>query len=153
MRVEKKRLFRPSKRDQFLEYIAQGFDFDTAEILIDQFLDDTFLDAPDGKPSRPYVCSIAWMEYSMASKPFGWSREYTLDQPLRVIYQLLRCRAIDSGMKVINRISDTVLQKAINETNTPEAMAKRAAEMAAFSERYRQKIQRENSYDDETGSN
>lgn len=143
MRAEKRKPFQRSKRHQFLDFIARGFDFDLAELEIDQFLNETFLDAPDGKPSRPYVCSIAWLEYSMSAKPFLWDRERTLETPIRVIYQLLRCRAIDNGISLTNRISDRLVQEALEEINSPEAMEKRAAEFKVFAKRYKEKIEAE----------
>ncbi len=152
MRAEKSTLLRRSKRDQFLKS-ARKIDFTSAEIEIDQWLEDTFMDAPEGKPSRPYVCSIAWLEYSMSTKPFLWDRDRTLETPLRVIYQLLRCRAIDNGHEVTNRISGAVLQRAINDVNTPEEMAKRALEHAEKVRKFQERIARENEQSEETGGN
>ncbi len=137
MRVERN-LLRRSKRQQFDDFIKLGFDFDLAEREIDRFLEMTFLDAPEGKPSRPYVCPIAWLEYSMNGKPFMWDRERTLDTPVRIIYQLLRCRALDNGVSITNKLSDTVLQSALEEINTPEAMLKRAE---AFRRKFAPKTQ------------
>lgn len=139
MREEKSVAWRKSARDKFIA-ASRELDFDKAERGIDDFMRDTFLDAPDGKPSRPYVCSIAWIEYSMSGKPFAWSREYTMKQPLRVIYQLLRCRALDAGSVLKNPISDPILQTALDELNTPEQMATRAdsfrAQFCGFSDGY-----------------
>ena len=131
MREEPKRWFGKTARQRFDASLG-AFDFAKAEDEIWQFLEHTFLDAPDGGPtSRPYVCSIASMEYSMACKPFYWSREYTLDQPLRIIYQLRKCRARDNGALLKNRISDPVMDDALNEANSPEEMSRRAAEFRA----------------------
>lgn len=141
-RKERSKLFRPSKRQRFDDFIARGFDFDLAEQEIDQWLEDTFMDAPEGKPSRPYVCSIAWMEYSMAQKPFGWDYDTkTADVPVRRIYQLLRCRALENQLTITNRISDGLVQDALEEINSPEAMTKRSAEFKVFAELYRKKIE------------
>lgn len=131
LREERSRLFQPSKRQRFLASINAGFDFDLAVAEIDCFMEDTFMDSPDGKSSRPYACSIAWLEYSMCSKPFCWTREYTLDSPMRIIYQLLRCRALDNGAILKNRLSDPVLDSALEELNTPEARLKRMEEFRA----------------------
>lgn len=126
MREETPRWLGKTERQKFAKLFRKGFDYDEAERAIDEFMVDTFLDAPDGKPSRPYVCSIAWLEYGMAAKPFNWQREYTLDQPLRIIYQLLRCRAMDNGAVLKNPLSDPIIQGALEELNTPDAIRERS---------------------------
>lgn len=97
------------KRDKFLLALAD-LDFGEIEYKIDEFLDETFFDAPQGggKGETPYVCGIAWMEYRMACDPFRWSSDRTLDTPLRRIYQLLRCDDIRHGAVLFNRYSDGV---------------------------------------------
>lgn len=81
--------------------------FDEAEHEIDSFLEATFLDAPHGGPEKtPYVSTIAWTIYSMSREPFYWDKERTLDTPLREIYQYMRCRALDKGASLVNKLSD-----------------------------------------------
>lgn len=95
------------KRDAFLHSI-EGMDFGKAEVAIDAFLEKTFLDAPyGGKEATPYVCSVAWIEWRMAQKPFGWAWEdRTANTPLRRIYQLIRCEDMRSGKLMVNRKSE-----------------------------------------------
>lgn len=131
----------PTAKQRFLKSLVD-VDLDEAEDGIWDFLKATFMDAPDGPQTRPYVCSVAAMQYAMASKPFGWTTDYTLDQPLRVIYQLMRCRAREHGLILTNSLSDGLIGEALDEMNTPEAMAQRAVAHAEkvklVQERYRQ---------------
>lgn len=83
-----------------------------AELEIDQFMRDTFFDSPSGgKESRPYVTSIAWLIFSMARKPFKWKRDETLNTPLRLIYQLIRCKKLAEGATLTNGLSDPIMAK------------------------------------------
>jgi len=100
-------------RDSFIESLLKSLagDFETAIEEIDEYLDDTFLDAPHGggrSDEAPYVCSIAWTIYSMAKEPFRWDEARTMDTPLRKSWQLMRCRALDNGATLVNRKSDSI---------------------------------------------
>lgn len=132
-----------TSKQRFME-AAEEIDFDEAEESIWEFLKATFMDAPDGPQTRPYVCSVAAMQYAMGGKPFNWPTSYTLDQPLRIIYQLMRCRQREHGMILTNSLSDAVLNDALEEMNTPEAMANRARERAEFQRQHRERMIREN---------
>lgn len=74
---------------------------------IGEFLDLTFLDAPQGGGDEaPIASSQAWMEYRMAGEPFRWDYETkTADTPLRRIYQLIRCQDKEAGRVVTNSLS------------------------------------------------
>ena len=99
------------KRDAFIDRVAKSL-FDDRETLISEvhdFLDITFLDVNSGGSEQtPYVCSCAWLEYSMSKEPFGWDAEKTLHTPLRRIYQLVRCRTLDNGGVLVNNLSDKI---------------------------------------------
>ena len=108
MRREKATWFRKTAQQKFI-IRNQSIDFDKAEAEIWEFLEATFMDAPRGKAAVPYASSIAWMEYSMSSKPFCWDYDTkTADIPIRRIYQLIRCRALDAKAVLDNQISDKV---------------------------------------------
>lgn len=94
------------ERSKFLKYI-RGIDYDRAVLAVREFIKLTFIDAPTGSDGVPYVCSLAWFEYAM-HKVMGWPSDYTLDQPMRRIYQLIRCQQISNGDVMVNRISDKV---------------------------------------------
>lgn len=94
------------KREEFVKSLRH-YDYPTAVAEIDEFIDDTFLDAPTGKSGIPYYCNFAWFEYIM-HKAMGWDSEYTLNQPLRRIYQLIRCMDHERGGIMTNRLSDKV---------------------------------------------
>lgn len=100
-------------RDVFIESLLKslGGNLESAIDEIEEYLDDTFLDAPHGgggASTAPYVCSIAWIVYSMAKEPFRWDEARTMDTPLRKSWQLIRCRALDNGATLVNRKSDSV---------------------------------------------
>jgi len=99
------------KRESFIERVAKSLyeDHDSIVAGISEFLDATFLDVSSGgREETPYVCSCAWMEYSMSKDPFRWDSQRTLHTPLRRIYQLIRCRTLDNGGTLINNKSDKV---------------------------------------------
>lgn len=93
-------------RDAFIKTL-KGQDYSELAAEIDQFIDDTFLDTPQGSAGIPYFCNFAWFEYIM-HKAMGWDSEYTLNQPLRRIYQLIRCMELESGAILSNKRSDKV---------------------------------------------
>lgn len=102
------------KRDEFwkLAFSKIGDEFGKAEDEIEEFVDDTFLDAPhSGRESVPYTCSIAWMVYKMASEPFRWDRDRTMRTPIREIYQYIRCDYLSKGVILRNAISDPVKEE------------------------------------------
>lgn len=89
---------------------------------IQEFVQVTFMDQPNGRLSVPYACSSAWIEHRMW-KDYGWKWEYTKGQPLRRIYGLLRCKAQDAGVVLINSLSDKKRQDYLDSINDPEAVA------------------------------
>jgi len=105
--------FTPDKKTRdkwiaaFIRRIAIGeIDWQFVYDSICEFLDATFLDAPQGKDSTPYVCSLAWYEVSMYDL-MGWDSERTMEMPLRRIYQLMRCQQIKEGDRtIVNKLSD-----------------------------------------------
>lgn len=83
--------------------------FDQSCSQIDFYLDVTFRDSGDGKSSgSPIASSCAWMEYRFASDPWRWDRERTLNMPLRILYQQLRCQDKEQGGTVVNKLSREV---------------------------------------------
>lgn len=110
--------FRNWKRDRFLASLRK-MDFDELEDGIDEFLDATFLDSPQGGKTddTPYVCGVAWMEYRMALDPFRWDSERTMRTPLRRIYQLIRCHDSSNGIPLFNKISDDVKSEFLRDLN------------------------------------
>lgn len=71
---------------------------------VEQYIDAMFQDAPTGGgKSIPYASSVAWLEFSMCGKPWGWSRDTTLDTPIPIIYQQLRCLERSRGHSPINQ--------------------------------------------------
>ncbi len=115
------RWFRHRKRNRFLRSLRR-MDFAELEEGIDEFLDETFFDAPQGgtRDDTPYVCGIAWMEYRMTCEPFRWPSERTLETPLRRLYQLTRCDDARQGTPLFNRISDGVKDRWLTEQNKPK---------------------------------
>lgn len=105
-----------AKRDAFLRSII-SMDFEELEDEIDEFLDETFFDAPQGgkKDETPYVCGIASLEYRMACEPFRWSKDQTLDTPLRRIYGLLRCDSAKHGGILFNPKSDALKDEYLKD--------------------------------------
>jgi hypothetical protein len=85
---------------------------------IEEFLDDTFLDAPyGGKKSVPYVSSLAWIEVAMR-RIMGWGIETTMHTPLRRIYQLIRCERLEKGdCAIINARSDYERDRSMHAAN------------------------------------
>lgn len=103
----------------------RGWDWEYVVDAISDFVEETFMDAPTGgSDSTPYVCSSAWLEIRMR-KIMGWSYETTRDVPLRRIYQLLRCDAMEQGDRtLVNKLSDKAnddWMKAVMQN--PEAIA------------------------------
>lgn len=113
--------WRHRQRDRFLASLKR-LDFAELEAGIDEFLDATFLDMPQGgvRDSTPYVCGVAWMEYRMALDPFRWDSARTLDTPLRRIYQLIRCHDAAQGQPLFNKFSDAVKDKFLRTINEPK---------------------------------
>lgn len=80
--------------------------FENSCSQIDFYLDVTFRDSPDGKSAgAPIASSCAWMEYRFASDPWRWDRDRTLNMPLRILYQQLRCQEKEQGGIVVNKLS------------------------------------------------
>ncbi len=109
---------KPRERDKFLRSLI-GMNWAGLEYGIDEFLNATFLDAPQGgkDDSTPYVCGIAWMEYRMLIDPFRMTPEAFLDTPLRIIYQRIRCHDAVNGVPLFNRYSDKVKADFVAELN------------------------------------
>lgn len=105
-----------AKRDEFLESNA---DIAGAERLLETadgisaYLDRAFLDAPHGKPGKPYYAPTVGLYHSLnSSYPHGeWTLAKVLDTPLAVIYQLIKVDDISNNRMVINRRSDEVAVK------------------------------------------
>lgn len=112
------------QRDCFIENTTKllADRWTEAEIAIDEFIRDTFLDSPrgDGGECVPYVTGIAWLIYSMARDPFRWTRDQTLHTPLREIYQLVRCHRLDNRGILFNEISDNVKARFLDELNAKQ---------------------------------
>lgn len=98
-------------RKAFEDAIPDGFDIDDAEDAIETYLDRAFLDSPQPglRKSRPYYEPAADLITAMALPPFGWEENKTLDSPLSLIYQLIKCRDRMEGQVVVNRRSDRVI--------------------------------------------
>lgn len=96
----------PDKREEFiLESLKRlsEFGFDLAEDEIDSFLNDTFMDAPQGGGDyAPVVSSPAWLVYKMMCKPLRWTEEKSLHTPIRRIYQYIRCHQLEKGHIIYN---------------------------------------------------
>jgi hypothetical protein len=72
----------------------------------DEFFDVTFRDSPKGAAgSSPVASSCAWYEYRFANAPWNWDRDRTLNMPLRILYQQLRCQEKDNGNHPLNVLS------------------------------------------------
>lgn len=102
------------------------------EKQISEFLGVTFRDQPSGKKDgAPIASSVAWLEYRMTGEPWKWTREQTLNTPLRIIYQQIRCWQKEQGESVVNNLSHKAkaewlkqLQAAIDSGEiTPENVA------------------------------
>lgn len=109
----------PEKRDAFIES-KLGLDVGEAVEGIGEYLDRAFLDAPHGKPGKPYYAPAVGLYHSMnTSYPHGeWTLERTLDTPLAVIYQLIKVDDISKGCAVLNRRSDAVAVKWAEQLET-----------------------------------
>jgi hypothetical protein len=91
------------------------YDWEYVHDEVFEYLDATFLDAPQGSDSTPYVCSLAWYEFRM-KRMMGWDSERTMETPLRRIYQLMRCEQITEGDRtIVNKLSDKVNDDWLNE--------------------------------------
>lgn len=98
----------------------KGYDWEYVCDCIGEFVETTFLDAPTGKETTPYACSTAWLELHMY-KLMGWHSDRTLDTPLRRIYQLLRCEAMEAGDKtLVNKLSDAKKDEWLRAVNNWE---------------------------------
>ncbi len=85
-----------------LESLSLAFD------EIDQFIEETFMDGPQGgAESVPYVIGEAWMVYTFMKDPFRWTEEQALHTPYRKLFQYLRCVKLDNDQVVYNE-SDKV---------------------------------------------
>ncbi len=113
---------RNAQRNAFLRSLRKADRWAELEDGIDAFLDATFLDAPYGGDvnQTPYVCSIAWIEYRMACEPFRWPSERTMHTPLRRLYQLMRCYALENGGILYNRKSDAVKDSWLRQNQPTE---------------------------------
>lgn len=73
---------------------------------IDEYVDVTFRDSPEeGGGSSPIASSCAWMEYRFACDPWRWDRDRTLNMPIRILYQQIRCQEKEHGEAVANKLS------------------------------------------------
>lgn len=96
-----------TKRDDFIASHSK-LNFKLADKAIDAYLERTFLDAPRGKVTTPYVSIAADLAHAMSDVPFHWPVETTLTTALPIIYQLLKSKDRAAGLVVINRKSDKV---------------------------------------------
>lgn len=107
------------KRDAFIE---SQLELDVLEAVegIGEYLDRAFLDAPHGKPGKPYYAPTVGLYHALnASYPHGeWTLAQVLDTPLAVIYQLIKVDDIVKGCAVINRRSDEVAVKWAEQLET-----------------------------------
>lgn len=93
---------------------------------IAEYLEETFLDAPDGDAkSRPIASQPAWLIYRFRREPFRMTKEEVMHTPLRELYQLLRCEDKYNGEDPKNKLSDKVRGDWLAEMNTPEKIAER----------------------------
>lgn len=84
---------------------------------IEDYVELTFRDQNSGggaTEDAPIASLIAWLEYRMF-KTFGWDRERTLNAPLRLIWQQVRCWQRESGEIVKNKLSGAKNDEFLDE--------------------------------------
>lgn len=82
-----------------------------AEIVTEifEFVDITLRDqGGSSKGSTPIASNLAWWEYRFSGKPWQWKRNETLNTPLRILFQQLRCQEKEHGEAVVNNLSHKV---------------------------------------------
>lgn len=94
---------------EFVETHGLNLDYDQAAQEISEYLERTFLDAPQGKEEKPLYSAAAGMAVQLMAKPFFWRQYKALHTPLRVSYQLLKANAKALGATVVNTRSDKVI--------------------------------------------
>ena len=89
-----------------------------SEIIADiyEFIDITLRDqGSSSNSSSPVASNLAWWEYRFAGKPWKWSRKKTLNTPLRILFQQLRCQEKEHGESVVNNLSHKVKSDFLKE--------------------------------------
>lgn len=103
---------------------ATDFSIEDGNRQISEYLEVTYRDQPTGAREMrdaPIAPSVAWLLHRMSCQPFCWSDEKTYHEPLRLIYQRIRCWQDENGTPVANRLSQKfsdawvqALQKALD---------------------------------------
>lgn len=110
----------PGGASEFVETHGLNLDYETASREISEYLERTFLDAPQGREEKPLYSAAASIAVQLMAKPFFWRQHKALHTPLRVSYQLLKANAKSLGATVVNSRSDKVMGDWIDTLPTRE---------------------------------
>lgn len=99
----------------WIEQTALTINYFEASAQIDGYLERTFMDSNDGKPSVPYYPLSVALIHQMACKPYRWTKAQTYDTSFREIFLLLRPVQQSLGVPLINKRSDAIMQEAVEE--------------------------------------
>ncbi len=75
---------------------------------IEDYLERAFLDSPLGRKAAPCYSFSADLITALADEPFRWTMERTMNTPVAISYQLVKCRIRQKGGILVNRRSDEV---------------------------------------------
>jgi hypothetical protein len=75
---------------------------------IKSYLDEAFMDAPGGKPTRAYYSRIAPLVHFLCSEE-NFTLDQALDTPLKVTFQLMKiCRQQNNSKCILFNPSDNI---------------------------------------------
>lgn len=98
----------------------RGLDYMDSVQAVRQYVDDAFMDAPNGKGGEdsPFASSMAHFVDAFASE-YGWDANTVLDAPIAVLFQLrrLHVKRADPNKHFMNR-SDDVIAMKLKERNS-----------------------------------
>ncbi len=117
---------------------------------IDSYLNNAFMDSPQGKSGTPYYApTISYYHSLVIAYPGGgWTLDKVSDTPIPVILQLIKADAHYNGRVVYNGISDRVAGDWLDEQNSPEKIAERLAEQKRmFVEHFNPRVEAEPEFD------
>lgn len=83
-------------------------DYVLAREEIKSYLEEAYIDGPDGEPDTPFYSQSAGAIRAMSDAPFNWTIDETRSCPIKILHQLMRANARSKGAILKNPISDKI---------------------------------------------